>query len=105
MQFVLILLIVVSLGGYLLAKRRSFHTKSTNRKFLFNTQASIWLSLFVILFAVNQFVSGDGLTTTIGKVVCSILIIIGVASFIAGFIRYKKIYPYVVREMEQTEQS
>jgi len=93
MQFVLILLIVLSLGGYLLAKRRAFHTKSTNRKFLF------------ILFAVNQFVSGDGLTTTIGKVVCSILIVIGVASFIAGFIRYKKIYPYVVREMEQTEQS
>ena len=102
MQFILIALIVFSLGGYLLAKRRAFHTKSTNRKYLFNTQASIWLSLFVILFALNQFVSRNGLTTLVGKIVCSILIIVGVASFIAGFIRYKKIYPYVVREMEQS---
>jgi len=102
MQFVLIALIVLSLGGYLLAKRRAFHTKSPNRKLLFNTQASIWLSLFVILFAANQFVTGPGLTTTAGKVVCGILIVVGIASFIAGTIRYRKIYPYVVREMEQS---
>ena len=77
MQFILIALIVFSLGGYLLAKRRAFHTKSTNRKYLFNTQASIWLSLFVILFAVNQFVSGNGLTTLGGKIGCCIFIIVG----------------------------
>lgn len=91
-------LILFSLGAYFVSKRRAYLTKTPYRKALFNTQALIWLSLFLALFAVNQMIGGLGLNSTVGWIVSSAMLILGVGNAIVGFIRYRKIYPLASEE-------
>lgn len=91
-------LILFSLGAYFVSKRRAYLTKTPYRKALFNTQALIWLSMFLALFAVNQMVGGLGLGSTIGWIVSIAMLVLGVGNAIVGFIRYRKIYPLASEE-------
>lgn len=91
-------LILFSLGAYFVSKRRAYLTKTLYRKALFNTQALIWLSMFLALFAVNQMVGGLGLGSTIGWIVSIAMLVLGVGNAIVGFIRYRKIYPLASEE-------
>ena len=97
-QLVMIGLILFALGAYFVYKRRAFLTKTPYRKALFNTQALIWLSVFLALFAVNQMVGGLGLNSTIGWIVCIAMLVVGLGNAIVGFIRYRKIYPKAADE-------
>ncbi|MFC4684352.1 MULTISPECIES: YtpI family protein [Exiguobacterium] len=97
-QLVMIGLILFSLGAYFVSKRRAYLTKTPYRKALFNTQALIWLSMFLALFAVNQMVGGLGLGSTIGWIVSIAMLVLGVGNAIVGFIRYRKIYPLASEE-------
>lgn len=91
-------LILFALGAYFVYKRRAYLSKTPYRKALFNTQALIWLSLFLALFAVNQMLGGLGLSSTIGWIVSIAMLILGVVNAIVGIIRYRKIYPKAVEE-------
>ncbi len=91
-------LILFSLGAYFVSKRRAYLTKTPYRKALFNTQALIWLSMFLALFAINQMVGGLGLGSTIGWIVSIAMLVLGVGNAIVGFIRYRKIYPLASEE-------
>ncbi len=91
-------LILFSLGAYFVSKRRAYLTKTPYRKALFNTQALIWLSMFLALFAVNQMIGGLGLGSTIGWIVSIAMLVLGVGNAIVGFIRYRKIYPLASEE-------
>lgn len=91
-------LILFSLGAYFVSKRRAYLTKTPYRKALFNTQALIWLSMFLALFAVNQMIGGLGLGSTIGWIVSIVMLVLGVGNAIVGFIRYRKIYPLASEE-------
>ncbi|WP_251139179.1 MULTISPECIES: YtpI family protein [Exiguobacterium] len=97
-QLVMIGLILFSLGAYFVSKRRAYLTKTPYRKALFNTQALIWLSMFLALFAVNQMIGGLGLGSTIGWIVSIAMLVLGVGNAIVGFIRYRKIYPLASEE-------
>ncbi|MDL5378002.1 YtpI family protein [Exiguobacterium mexicanum] len=97
-QLVMIGLILFSLGAYFVSKRRAYLTKTPYRKALFNTQALIWLSMFLALFAINQMVGGLGLGSTIGWIVSIAMLVLGVGNAIVGFIRYRKIYPLASEE-------
>ncbi|MCM3279112.1 MULTISPECIES: YtpI family protein [Exiguobacterium] len=102
MQLVMIGLILFALGAYLVFKRRAFLTKTPNRKALFNTQALIWLSLFLALFAANQMVGGFGLNSTVGWIVSIVMLVVGLGNAVVGFIRYRKIYPLAAEEPTNT---
>lgn len=91
-------LILFSLGAYFVNKRRAFLTKTPYRKALFNTQALIWLSLFLALFAINQMIGGLGLNSTIGWIVSIVMLVLGLGNAIVGFIRYRKIFPKASEE-------
>ncbi|TCI56602.1 hypothetical protein EVJ24_05040 [Exiguobacterium sp. SH1S21] len=91
-------LILFSLGAYFVYKRRAFLTKTPYRKALFNTQALIWLSLFLALFAINQMVGGLGLNSTIGWIVSIVMLVLGLGNAIVGIIRYRKIFPKASEE-------
>ena len=91
-------LILFALGAYFVFKRRAFLTETPYRKALFNTQALIWLSLFLTLFAVNQMIGGLGLNSTIGWIVSIVMLVVGLGNAVVGFIRYRKIYPKAVDE-------
>ncbi|OGX80163.1 hypothetical protein EVJ27_02220 [Exiguobacterium sp. SH3S2] len=91
-------LILFSLGAYLVYKRRAFLTKTPYRKALFNTQALIWLSLFLALFAINQMLGGLGLNSTIGWIVSIVMLVLGLGNAIVGIIRYRKIFPKASEE-------
>ncbi len=91
-------LILFSLGAYFVSKRRAYLTKTPYRKALFNTQALIWLSMFLALFAINQMIGGLGLGSTIGWIVSIVMLVLGVGNAIVGFIRYRKIYPLASEE-------
>lgn len=91
-------LILFSLGAYFVSKRRAYLTKTPYRKALFNTQALIWLSMFLALFAINQMLGGLGLGSTIGWIVSIAMLVLGVGNAIVGFIRYRKIYPLASEE-------
>ena len=91
-------LILFSLGAYFVSKRRAYLTKTPYRKALFNTQALIWLSMFLALFAINQMVGGLGLGSTIGWIISIAMLVLGVGNAIVGFIRYRKIYPLASEE-------
>ncbi|MCT4777733.1 MULTISPECIES: YtpI family protein [Exiguobacterium] len=97
-QLVMIGLILFSLGAYFVSKRRAYLTKTPYRKALFNTQALIWLSMFLALFAINQMIGGLGLGSTIGWIVSIVMLVLGVGNAIVGFIRYRKIYPLASEE-------
>jgi len=91
-------LILFSLGAYFVSKRRAYLTKTPYRKALFNTQALIWLSMFLALFAINQMIGGLGLGSTIGWIVSITMLVLGIGNAIVGFIRYRKIYPLASEE-------
>lgn len=91
-------LILFALGAYFVFKRRAFLTKTPYRKALFNTQALIWLSLFLALFAVNQMVGGLGIGSTVGWIVSIVMLVVGLGNAVVGFIRYRKIYPKAAEE-------
>lgn len=91
-------LIFFSLGAYFVYKRRAFLTKTPYRKALFNTQALIWLSLFLALFAINQMIGGFILDSTIGWIVSIVMLVLGLGNAIVGIIRYRKIFPKASEE-------
>ncbi|WP_236634605.1 MULTISPECIES: YtpI family protein [unclassified Exiguobacterium] len=97
-QLIMIGLILFSLGAYFVSKRRAYLTKTPYRKALFNTQALIWLSLFLALFAINQMIGGLGLGSTIGWIVSIAMLVLGLGNAVVGFIRYRKIYPLANEE-------
>ncbi|WP_445001541.1 YtpI family protein [Exiguobacterium alkaliphilum] len=97
-QLVLIGLILFALGAYFVYKRRAYLTKTPYRKALFNTQALIWLSMFLALFAINQMIGGFILDSTFGWIVSIVMLVLGVGNAIVGFIRYRKLYPLAADE-------
>ncbi|MCT4784426.1 MULTISPECIES: YtpI family protein [Exiguobacterium] len=97
-QLVIIGLILFALGAYFVYKRRAYLTKTPYRKALFNTQALIWLSMFLALFAINQMIGGLGLDSTVGWIVSIVMLVLGVGNAIVGFVRYRKIYPLAAEE-------
>lgn len=93
----LVIFIVLSLAFYLFYKMKYIKSNRPAEKKWISAKSSIALSLFVLLFGINQLFLYHNMITYI---VASIFILIGGLSIWTGMRAYKNYLPYAIEEAE-----
>lgn len=96
-MLIIVIAIVVCLMLYIFYKAKFFRSKKPMEKQWISSKASICLSLFVLLFGLNQLFL---YRSSVGLIVGIIFLLFGLASGWASFRKYQYYLPLAQNEVE-----